>query len=111
MTQFLNLGNLYKINNWKFSNEEKIVKKKLLILTALFVFIATSGLCGSPYTGAQKKDEKESTNPGAQYHMMLYEQAEKNAEEQYAIITEEPDEKKNAEEGTDDNDSEKNAEK
>ena len=87
------------------------MKKKLLILTWLLVLISTPGLCGSPYGGKPKKDDKESTNPGPQYHMMLYEQAEKNAEEQYAIITEEPDEPKTAEEGADDNKSEDNAEK
>lgn len=77
------------------------MKKIILIMASLFIFTATQGFCGSPYPEKKNRDSSASTNPGPQHHMMLYEQAEKNADEQYAIITETPEGKESPEENAD----------
>lgn len=78
------------------------MKKIILIMASLFIFAAAPGFCGSPYPEKKNRDGSGSANPGPQNHMMLYEQAEKNAEEQYATITESPEGKETAEENSTD---------
>ena len=76
-------------------------------MVSLLIVLITPAFSQSPYGGSRHKDEQGSTNPGPQYHMMLYEQAEKNAEEQYAVITKTPEENAIADEKVNDIDQDK----
>jgi hypothetical protein len=71
------------------------MKNHIIILTSIFILCATLAYSQSPYTGGMKKEERKSKNTGSQYHMMMYEKAEEEAQDKYAIITEEPEDKKN----------------
>lgn len=62
------------------------MKKKILVTACLFFLVSSSAFSESPYPA---KNDQGETRPYADklpYHMMLYQQAEEEAQEQYSTI-------------------------
>lgn len=62
---------------------------KMIILMAGFFILMNISACSKSPSMNETKAEDKSLNQGAPLHMMLMEQMEEDAQDKYAIITEE----------------------
>lgn len=66
------------------------MKTKILVAACLFSLISSSAFCEPPDPAQRDEDETRPYANRLPYHMMLYEQAEEIAQDQYSTIVESP---------------------
>lgn len=74
------------------------MNKIIIPMTGFFIFIATTVYAQSSFMNKSNNDSRSRNKAPGSYHMMMYEQAEEEAQGKYAIITESPEEQEKKEE-------------